>query len=560
MAETQMEIRPVVVLVMLFLAAASGAAPVLDATDDLGYLSLLDQLDADEAWSVVDHLASDSFEGRRAGTLTADLASEYIAGYFASIRLEPAGQTGTYRTKFAIPLWQLVQLPNLALLDAGGNTLLDFKYRKDFNVIPGSGEGDYSAEVVFAGYGISANNIGYDDYADISARAKIVLAIVGAPPSDRFRDGDYEASYVKAENAFRHGAAGLILIDSPADPTPHYVERTRCGCCWRIYEGLTILGGAVGLAEALLKDSGLTLDSVQRTINRDLKPQSFDLRKRLHVSVAVSFTENPNAYNVLGFIPGSDPGASRKTVIIGAHYDHWGKDVDGSIFRGANDDASGIAVMMEIARIFSADVRPKSSVLFTAWSGEEEGFYGSYAYVNHPYFPLGETIAYLNLDMVGYGQQLSAHASEAHKTLRDVVSESAEMLGMPLSVQGYTGGSDQVPFEQKGVQNVILIYWPDDLYHTPADTASHVSRRNLIETARLTALIALRLSKATVARRLLTATEGTAPVSRTSTPKTEYETGTFWKIITQSTVEIALGLASAIVIVAAAFYFQRRKR
>ena len=111
---------------------------------------------------------------------------------------------------------------------------------------------------MFGGYGITALALGYDDYAGISVHGKIVLAIVGTPTSNRFNEDDYGHAYKKAENALAHGAIGLILVDSAAEPTSHYVERWRCyliGCCWTIYEGLALLGGSVQMANTLLKDT-----------------------------------------------------------------------------------------------------------------------------------------------------------------------------------------------------------------------------------------------------------------------------------------------------------------
>ena len=526
------------VWMMIFVVSASLVSPFLKADENLDYVSSLDYLDADRAWSIVDDLAGDRFEGRRAGTRTADLASEYITSYFDSIGLKTAGEDATYRARFTVPLWQLTQMPRLALVNKSGNTLEAFEYRKDFYVQPGSGTGNYSADVVYAGYGITTNSLGYDDYANISSRGRIVLAIIGVPPS---LAGDYGTWYSKAENAISHSALGLILMDSPAEPTPNYIERWRGG--WTIYRKLVILGGSIGMADELLKDNGLTLSSVQDMINQDLKPQSFPLNKRIQVSVEVSFTENANAYNVLGFIPGSDPGASRKAVIIGAHYDHWGKDVDGSIFRGANDDASGVAVMMEMARVFSAAVKPRSPVLFAAWSGEEEGLFGSYAYVDSPFFPLEGTVAYLNLDMVGYGQQLLCEVSEAHRELRAAVTESAEQLGISLNLQGFSGSSDQVPFEKKKIQNLMFIYWPDDVYHTPADTSDHVSRRNLLETARLTALITLKLAEAKVMKLTTTYITTSAQIAT--------------QVFTIDVLTI-VGVAFIIAAAAGAFYLRRK--
>ena len=553
---------------MIVLATASVLVPIPNASVDSGYLSVLGQLDANRAWKFVEQLAGDSFEGRRAGTQGADLASGYIADYFSLIGLKPAGTDGSYKSMFTMPLWDLAQTPSLALAGSNGTVLSVFGYRGDFNVIPGSGGGDYSAEVLFAGYGITTYDSSYDDYAGISARGKIALVILGTPPSFRFEQDDYGSPYSKAENAFRHGAAGLILVDNPTEPTPHYLERRRCGCCWTVFTKLTILGGSQEFANTLLRDSGFGLSSLQQKINQGPTPQSFVTGNQLQVSVKVTFTEYASAYNVLAFIPGSDLEASRRVVIVGAHYDHWGKDVDGSIYHGANDDASGVAVMLEVARVFSFSARPRWSVLFAAWSGEEEGFYGAYAYVSHPYFPLEGTIAYLNLDMVGYGQHLLAEISTTHGPLGSAMTESAKELGISLDIEGMSGGSDHVPFMEKDVQSLMFIYWPDDAYHTPADDVNHVSKSNLLETAKLTALIALRLSEARVVPMTPAATvTGTATTTSasevTSILEIENPTTTSQQSTTglpSAQLLVAVSIPVVMVIAAAAFYFGKRRK
>jgi len=535
-----------ILLVGVFLAT-----PFVHGVADHDYISFLGYLDGDKAWNIVNDLAGDRFEGRRAGTRGAELASEYIAGYFSSIGVRSAEIDGTYRTKFPLPLWELAQMPSLTLVDSSRNVLHTFEYRKDFFVTTGSGSGDYSAEVVFGGYGITAERLGYDDYFGISVRGKIVMAIDGTPPSDRFNQSDYGHTYKKAENALWHGAGGLILVDNPAEPTPHYVERWRCyviGACWTIYDGLTILGGSVQLGETLLEGTGVSFDSLQRSINQALRPRPMTLGKELHVSVQARFEKHANAYNVLGFIPGSDAGSGR-ALVIGAHYDHWGKDVDGAIFRGADDNGSGVAVMMEIARVLSAGTHPRWPILFAAWAGEEEGLYGSYAYVEHPYFALAKTIAYLNLDMVGYGAKdtpLNFESSETYATLRAVTTKSAGQLGIAIHVTGYEGGSDHTPFEERAVPNLMLIYWPYDAYHTPRDTADYVSRENLLETSKLTTLIALKLTEATVSPIISTMT--------TVTTSSAYTTAVPIETLSVAGALLAVGVAAGV------FYLKRCRK
>ena len=528
---------------MIVLVSSSLSTYAHTVTCDPSQLKLLEYIDADRAWNTTANLAGDRFEGRLAGTRSAESASEFIASHFDSFGLKPAGTHGTYSSEFQTPMWQLTQMPKLQLVDPNGNALQNFTYRKDFAVQPGSGSGNLSAEATFLGYGISTEDYSYDDYGGIPTQGKIALAIVGTPPSDKFRERDYGSWSSKADNALKRGVAGLVLVDSPAVPTPNYIERWSGGRT--IYKNLAILWATAQTADTLLKEVGMTLSSVQQLINRELKPRSFALSGLLRISVQVSFTESAKAYNVLAFVPGSDS-AWKKVVIIGAHYDHLGKDVDGKIFRGANDDASGVAVMMEIARVFSIAARPRCSVLFAAWSGEEEGTRGSYAYVSKPYFPLTDTLAYLNLDMVGCGNQLVCEISEAHKDLRAVLAESVEELHVSLQLQKYSGGSDHVSFERNKVANLMFIYWPDEAYHTPKDTADRISRKNLLETARLTALIALKLSEASIA-----AITSGAPVSTTSAEKA---------IATETISSSTITAATVIALVAASGVFYLRRR
>jgi len=506
--------RRLLVAAMLILATTSLTIPVLAAGADSDYIKFLENLDADRAWNIVNDLAGDRFEGRRTGTPGADLASLYVANYFSSIGLKPAGPDGTYRASFKAPLCQLKRLPTLALVDANGNTLQTLVYKKDFYMRQCSGGGNYSGDVVFAGYGITAKELSYDDYAGISVSGKFAIAIAGTPPSDKFSRTDYGTWYSKADNAQSHGAVGLIIVDSPVSPTENYIELWSGG--WWDQKGFTLLRGSIDMADLLLKDQGVTLSSVQQEINQDLKPESFALSKRLRISAEAVSTETATGYNVLGYIPGSDPAASKRVVVIGAHYDHGGIDVDGSILRGANDDASGTAVMMEIARVFAAGVRPKWSVVFAAWAGEEEGLVGSKAYVNHPYFPLGGTIAYLNLDMVGAGQGLLCEISQAHADLFATMTESRQELNISLNVESPSGDSDHASFEDRDVPNLMLIYWPDNVYHTSRDIPDHVSKEHLLETARLTALMALKLSQAAITAMTLT----TEVITTTSTFQT----------------------------------------
>ena len=221
---------------LLIVIAISNAAPILNASTAQDYQNILNSIDVNRMLDTVKDLTGDDFAGRQSGTQGATLASEYISNYFGSLGLKSAGSDGTYRTQFTMPLWKLAQAPSLAMV---GDTPKAFAYRKDFSVQPCSDSGDYSAEAIFVGYGITANDLGYDDYHGINSSGKIIVAIAGTPKSDRFQNGDYGGWASKVENAMNHSAIGLILVDSPRDPARNYVQMVRGG--WKIFNGITIL-------------------------------------------------------------------------------------------------------------------------------------------------------------------------------------------------------------------------------------------------------------------------------------------------------------------------------
>jgi len=542
---------------LVVLVIYPSAAPVLGASNSQDYVSFLNSMDVVRMLGTIRDLTDDSFGGRQSGTQGATLASEYISNYFGTLGLRPAGTDGTYRAQFTMPLWQLTQVPQLTI---EGTPPRDFVYRKDFSIHPGSDNGQFSADVVFAGYGITATDLAYDDFAGISASGKIVLVIAGTPPNGRFRESSYGSPYSKYENARAHHAVGLILANAPANPADNYVQIGRgvmgpSGGPY-LWTKLTIFRGSVEMADAILAPTGKTLLILENGIDSSLKPNSLQMQTKLKVSVTVSYNEDATAVNVLGIVPGSDPAATQKVIIIGAHYDHLGRDADGSIFRGANDNGSGVAVMMEIAHILATGSKPKWTILFAAWSGEEEGLWGSWNYVNNSYFSLARTEAYINLDMVGCCTGLTAYVSEDYSGLRGVLSDSANALQLSPDVQGFSGGSDHVLFEENHVPNLMFIYEPlDAVYHTPADTIDHISRQDLLETGKLTALMALKLSEATVT--LATEAATSAPTQQTTT-SVQTETQPQVLSIAPTTNELLIAVV-VIIVVAGAIAFHMTK-
>jgi len=171
-------------------------------------------------------------------------------------------------------------------------------------------------------------------------------------------------------------------------------------------------------------------------------------------------------------LPGTDPDHKDELVIIGAHYDHLGRDPDGAIFNGANDNASGVATMLEIARLWHAQgYRPARSVLFVGWDNEESGLVGSEHYVSDPVYPLAKTVAVLNLDMAGVGD-------EVHINGEGIVAAqfqaSAQVYSTTTFVDVWAGGSDHFPFYEAGLPASMFAWYMDEVYHTPADDIQNI--------------------------------------------------------------------------------------
>jgi Zn-dependent M28 family amino/carboxypeptidase len=197
--------------------------------------------------------------------------------------------------------------------------------------------------------------------------------------------------------------------------------------------------------------------------------------------MAIAFQALPiQARNVLGLLPGVDPQRKDELVVIGAHYDHMGRDPNGTIYNGANDNASGVAVMLEIARLWQMQgFRPAHSVLFAAWDDEEQGLVGSQYYVSQPIYPLDHTVAMLNLDMAGVGDEL--HISGEGVVIMQLRA-SAKIYNFP-AILDEEGGSDEASFQMAGIPAGLCIIYSgsklDLAYHRPEDDTSHIQLASL---------------------------------------------------------------------------------
>lgn len=456
-------------------------------------------------------LADDLLEGRGTGTRGYALAAKYIQSQFEEMGLKPAGTGGTYFQN--VPFRRIELLPQQSSVTVrNGGKEQKLVFEKDFvsRGEPLSTDSSVEAPVVFVGFGVSAPEFSYDDYAGSDCKGKIVAMFYGAPekfPSSQ--RAHYSSGRVKLANAVAHGAVGYILIWAGAieqrTPFSRIVRFYRePSLRWldtkgvpndaqpQIRASVTVSkSGADVLFQGASKSFQDALDTSSKSV-----PQSFPLTATaaIHIVSRHSPAESPNIAAVL---PGSDPQLKSEYVLYTAHADHLGigEAINGdSIYNGALDNASGSAALLEIARTFAELPQPpRRSILFLAVTGEEEGLLGSDYYAHYPTVPIRQIVADINMDGISllYDFRDIVPLGAEHSSLGQVVDRVAEHFGVevspdPLPEEVFFIRSDQYSFVRQGVPAVAIsdgfkaadpkingrdvsLAWEKTRYHTPKD-------------------------------------------------------------------------------------------
>ena len=472
--EEAVRIRPISKTLLLVLAALVVAAGVATAS-----------IQSDRWLADVKYLASPGLKGRGSGSPELNQAANYIADQFKKAGLEAL--RGSYFQPFdAVIGAELGQNNQVALL---GTSRRSYQLRQDFTPLGFSGSGDKTAGMVFVGYGITAPEYNYDDYAGIDVTGKAVLVLRHEPQEQDeqsvFRGRQitrYAGLVSKAITARNRGAAALVLVN---DPVPHSNDRlVSLGQIDGPSDiGIPVMQVTQAVANEWVKRAGHSLEDLQKAIDRDLSKQSFSLPPDVEVRIQADVRQRKAVLrNVVGLLPGSDPALRDQVIVIGAHYDHLGlgeqdslaPNAAGQIHHGADDNASGTAGMMELARFFSEEGnRPRHSLLFMAFSGEERGLLGSANYVGSPLLPLDRTVAMINLDMIGRvsRNRLYIGGVGTSPQFRQWLQEANQGFGFQLdySDSGY-GASDHMSFARREVPVLFFFSGLHADYHKPTDT------------------------------------------------------------------------------------------
>ncbi|MEP7199585.1 MAG: M28 family peptidase, partial [Chloroflexota bacterium] len=442
-------------------------------------LALAQQFDGKAALAHTRYLTLHELAGRKAGAPGADKAADYIAEKFKAAGLKPVGDNGTYFQNFTLPFIDLAEAPTLRLLNADGLVKRQFKHRVEFSEVIGGRAGDGQAEgrLVFVGRGTKAD-------LDLAGDLQNTVALMAPAPTTP-RDLITQLS--------ARGVLGIIQVTGNAANLQvrfSYIPDSL------IRDGQrAVVRVSREVADELLFGSGATLQELEDKLNRD-GMAFLATPNRVSMSVKLVPIRDAPTKNVVGALIGSDPTLANEVYIVGGHYDHVGVDPDGAVFEGANDNASGTAVTVALAEFFAQHaIKPKRTIVFAAWTGEEAGLVGSQYYVDHPIFPLAQTKGYINLDVVGAGSGEGLTITNDSPTIGGAARRSATDLGVVFGGGAIGGGSDHESFAKAGVAATFFIWQRYGDIHVPGDTFDKIEVEKLRATGQVAALTLMRLAE-----------------------------------------------------------------
>ena len=516
-----------------------------------------DSITKEDAFNYVDFLACDELEGRDTGLRGMRIARRYIASLYSLWGLKPAGDMEGESRSFHQLIDMMEILPGgekYLEVHKGGST---FIHRDGEDVFMGRGSAgsvEIEAPVVFAGYGISAPDLGYDDFAGLDVKGKIVLVVSGVPgaenpdspfakPENSHRFSGYMHMRSMGETLSNLGAVAVLTVGEqfsrPGQTkawSDDYKQGSRINSPRRsvTIPQLTDFGGSLTsmriddkVAEELLAGTGTSLTDLREKIDSALKPASLAIQGvtvKIHTETMMKSIVSGN---VIGMIEGSDPELKKEAVLIGAHLDHEGITPDGYVFNGADDNASGSAGVLEAAQAFALNpVKPKRSIIFACWTGEEKGLLGSRYFAQFPTMPDVKIVACLNMDMISrdwaperlkeMSRRMGAFAEGVEindQTIKRLVTASMSAQSPALAEissrlnkdyigtlyvtrpsNDMAGGSDHAPFHMRKIPAMFFFAAMTDDYHQPGDTADKMNTEKMRDIIRLLYLTAFEIA------------------------------------------------------------------
>lgn len=426
--------------------------------------------DGQRAWNHVAILASDSLGGRYSGFQGCDKSDAYITSHYRKLGLKaPFGEDGFYHN-FTYGAGEYAMPSSLILHYPEGKVDSAFLW-EEFNIYKYSGFGKVKGRIVFAGYGISAPEKGWDEYENLDIEGAIVLVMRGTPAVPDIKWDKESASGFKSTTALEKGAVGFLMTESEV---PKYATITE-----KYYrEEMPAAWISSILADSLLKETGKSISEWRKQISEGLKPVSQTLSTEIELQVSGKYYPERQTRNIVAVLPGTDPKLKHEAILIGAHMDHHGIDAAGNVYPGADDNASGTANVMEMAqKIVESSDKFKQTLMFAGFAAEEEGLVGSKELVKS--LPIGdyELVAMFNMDMVGQGDgSVGIGGINEFPHLGELMFTEWEDSSLSeLKFWGIGYGSDQASFRAEGIPSYVIgARGKHPNYHTPNDTAGAI--------------------------------------------------------------------------------------
>lgn len=455
---------------------------------------LLSEIKITRMMSTVEDLCIEGYRGRGAGSAECRDVADYLASEFRMRGLSVLSRPGLegYKQPFTIRhalVRSKDEIKATLSYDMPGRRgpterIRLFAYR-GFN---GRGGLDLSSEVVFVGWGVCDPASGCDSYAGLDVTGKIVVWLAGKPKGMDLSVGVTDAH--KMVTAYRHGAAACI-VSRPAGAK--YGLMTNVGVPGAIAD-FPCIAVDENVASELLSPAEVNVGRLLLEKPHHLPTGARGVNLRLQITPICD--PDRRVYNVIGMVPGTDPRVAHEVVLIGAHYDHIGYGASGEVFQGADDNASGVSVILELARgVLDAGLRPRRTIVFAAWTGEEANLAGSNHFVENPPFPLGDMVSCVHVEMVGAGTPgvfVTTNPSPYSEGYRHLLT-SVDDLGFALETDVSSGSSDYLPFLRRRVPSFLICSAGEHPnYHTTGDTPAAVNRKVLESAARLATLVVWR--------------------------------------------------------------------
>ncbi|MFZ2322212.1 MAG: M20/M25/M40 family metallo-hydrolase [Ignavibacteriaceae bacterium] len=466
-------------------------------------LTGLSEINKEDLIKNVGILSSPGFDGRLPGSEGYNKAANFVANKFSELGLKPAGDE-KYFQYFNIE-YNKIDSPAVFKTIIESDTT-NYQIGKDFVLRGFTGSNSFTLPVVFCGYGISRPDLGYDDYANMNVQNKIVI-VFKQNPGWKINNKEWGTNFPREKSlvAKKFGAKGILFVSLPNDKNPQPLIGSVLHGDGEQPVDFPQLQISQDMVNLLLSKTGLTIADYQTKIDEKKKPLSTVLTTKAFVEVKTEYQKNAKTMNVVGIIEGSDPKLKNEFVVIGAHLDHVGSQA-GLLFPGANDNASGSAGVLEIAKAFSENgIKPKRSVIFVLFAGEEQGLNGSKYFVESWKKDYDKIVAMLNLDCIGYGDSIQVGNGKSAPKLWEIANQIDNTSFNSMVERTWNGGgADATPFYEKGIPCLYFVTTNSyDHLHLPTDEVNTLNPELYEKIVRLAHLTALEVANGNYIREVV---------------------------------------------------------